>query len=231
MREVKLTFTLTIRPLRWLRNALLAAACLPLALSPGRAGRASADIAPEVLYTPAQREQFRMADFVEAEFLMRSRATPREARDIARAVVDESARQRVDPLFVLALIEAESGFDLEAVSRTGARGLMQVVPGTARRLGLRRSFDPVENVRAGIRYLGDLRRSGFGKRGGPPSVLLAYNQGPGGALAYFRGETLMPDEAAAFVPRVVAGYRRYLERGGGDPRAARDLFREGVHRG
>lgn len=225
MREV--TFTIAIHPLRWLRSMAFVAVCAPLLLSPRYAGRAADE--------PTQEQAARQALVarIEAEIRpkMAPKATLKEIAGVAAVVVDESARAGIDPLFVLALIESESGFDIEAVSRTGARGLMQLVPSTFRKVSSsRRVFDPVENVRAGIRYVSRLSAAGFGKRGGPPSVILAYNQGPGRAAAYFQRTGPMPEEAARFIPRVMQRYHRWLTRFGEDPRRARTLFRAPAER-
>jgi soluble lytic murein transglycosylase len=150
---------------------------------------------------------------------------PGEVRQIAAAIVEECEQTGVDPLFVLAIIESESSFDIEAVSPTGARGLMQIVPSTFRQMSeAKRIFDPVENVRAGIRYVRHLWNSGFGKRGGPESVLLAYNQGPGAALAILKGTRQRPAEAQVYVPRVMNRYRALLSKYGHDPKDAKKLF-------
>jgi soluble lytic murein transglycosylase-like protein len=235
MRELKFTLTFTIRPLRWLRSITLIAMCGLIMLPPRDTSSAADNITQAQLLTPAQVERMAMIDRIEDELRPRmANATGREVHDITVAIVDESREQGVDPLFILALIESESGFDMHAVSavidrngnpKANARGLMQLIPSTARAMGVVNTFDPVDNVRGGIRYVGHLVRSGFGKRGGPSSVLLAYNQGPKRAVDYFRGEIDMPDEAAVFIPRVVGRYQKFLAKFGEDPSRAKRLFR------
>jgi soluble lytic murein transglycosylase-like protein len=126
-----------------------------------------------------------------------------------------------DPLFVLAIIDAESNFRVEAVSKSGARGLMQILPSTFKSVSdARRMMDPVENVRAGIKYLAKL--SGFKKI---DAVLMAYNQGPGTAQNVARYGHDIPDEAVAYMPRVIAKYKALLERSGRNPKFAHKYFR------
>lgn len=93
----------------------------------------------------------------------------------------EAKRQNVDASFVSAVIRAESNFAPRAVSRKGARGLMQLMPATAKRLSVRRPFDPTANVRGGVRYLKELLDR-FGHR--PDLVLAAYNAGEGAVESY-----------------------------------------------
>lgn len=69
-------------------------------------------------------------------------------------VVEESARQHaLDPLLVHSVIQAESNYNPLAVSPKGAQGLMQLMPATARRFGVRNSFNFAENIEGGVRYL------------------------------------------------------------------------------
>ncbi|HSH43630.1 MAG TPA: lytic transglycosylase domain-containing protein, partial [Arenicellales bacterium] len=64
-----------------------------------------------------------------------------------------ATRHGVDPALVKAMVQAESAFDPNAVSRTGARGLMQVLPETASRFAISNLLDPHQNLRAGVKYL------------------------------------------------------------------------------
>jgi hypothetical protein len=90
-------------------------------------------------------------------------------------ILAAAKEHRVDPSFIAAVIRAESNGVATAVSRKGARGLMQLMPATARRLGVKRPFDSRENIRAGAAYLAELA-SRYGETRAD-LVLAAYNAG------------------------------------------------------
>jgi hypothetical protein len=126
-----------------------------------------------------------------------------ERARVARAILEEAARAELTPLLVLAVIQVESRFDPRAVSPVGAVGLMQLMVPTLREelalasLPAADPFDPVSNVRAGVRYLGRLVVA-F------PDVelaLVAYNAGPG-ALRRHLGNGGVPERLRAY-PREV----------------------------
>ena len=88
-------------------------------------------------------------------------AQPKSATDVTdprldRIVRDAADRHNVDPALVKAVINQESGWNAGAVSRKGAIGLMQLIPGTAQRFGAGNPFDPAQNVEAGTTYLKSL---------------------------------------------------------------------------
>ncbi|HWX56765.1 MAG TPA: lytic transglycosylase domain-containing protein [Verrucomicrobiae bacterium] len=94
--------------------------------------------------------------------------------DIQQLVREASERNRIDPDFVNSVIKAESGFYPRAVSRKGAQGLMQLMPGTAAQLGVTNPFDPKANVDAGTAYLSQLLDL---YHDDPVKALAAYNAG------------------------------------------------------
>jgi len=96
-------------------------------------------------------------------------------------IVDKAAHDNnVDPLLVHSIIQVESNYNPYAVSSKGAQGLMQLMPPTARDLGVRDSFDPRQNIEAGVRYLKYLQDLYKDDR----LALAAYNAGPGAVEKY-----------------------------------------------
>jgi soluble lytic murein transglycosylase-like protein len=89
----------------------------------------------------------------------------------------------IDPYLVFLVIEKESRFHARALSPKGAMGLMQLMPGTARRLGVRKPFDAAENIRGGTQYMKELMDMFGGK---VDLVLASYNAGEGAVLKYGR---------------------------------------------
>ena len=97
-------------------------------------------------------------------------------------LIEEAAeRYDVNPALIRAVIATESAFDVLAVSRAGAQGLMQLMPALAEELGVLNPFDPRENIMAGTRYLSELLRL---HRGDVPLALASYNAGPGAVSRY-----------------------------------------------
>ena len=101
--------------------------------------------------------------------------------EIMAHIREVAARHGLSPRLVAAIIEAESEFNPRAVSRRGARGLMQLMPATAQSLDVEDSFDPLENIDGGVRHL---RRLMDRFHGDLPLVLAAYNAGEGTVTAY-----------------------------------------------
>jgi soluble lytic murein transglycosylase-like protein len=129
-------------------------------------------------------------------------AKQRDRRSGYDAYIDRYAAQyHVDPVFVRAVIQVESDFNPRCVSNKGARGLMQLMPETARQYGVRNVFDPEDNIRGGIHNLADL----LGRyRGDLHRVLAAYNAGDG-AVAKYRG--IPPyEETMTYVKRALTVY-------------------------
>jgi len=115
---------------------------------------------------------------------------------------ETASRHSLDPYLIFCVMEQESQFKPRAVSPVGARGLMQLMPGTARRFGVRKIFDPAQNLDGGARYLKELVRM-FGGR--LDLVLASYNAGEGAVMKY--GQRVPPyAETRNYVRRISARY-------------------------
>jgi soluble lytic murein transglycosylase-like protein len=120
---------------------------------------------------------------------------------LSQVVDSASAAYHLDPDLVNSVIHAESGFNVHAVSPKGARGLMQLMPGTASQLGVNNVFDPQANVTGGSRYLRELlERYNFDL----VKALAAYNAGPQ-RVEQYRGVPPFR-ETQAYVARIVHEY-------------------------
>ena len=126
-------------------------------------------------------------------------------REAYEPLIASMAQQwAVDPALVRAVIHAESSFNPQAISRTGAMGLMQLMPGTAARFGVGNAFDPEQNIRGGVSYLrflldkfnGDVRLAAAG-----------YNAGEGAVMKY--GGVPPYAETTQYVARVLDLHGQY----------------------
>ena len=133
-----------------------------------------------------------------------SHSVPALSAPALHQVVDSaSAAYHLDPDLVNSVIHAESGFNSHAVSPKGARGLMQLMPGTANQLGVNDAFDPQANVTGGSRYLRELlERYNFDL----VKALAAYNAGPE-RVEQYRGVPPF-HETQAYVARIVHEYNQ-----------------------
>ena len=100
---------------------------------------------------------------------------------IRKLVEKMSGRYKLDPKLVLAVIAVESAFQPDAVSSSNAQGLMQLIPATAKRFGVRDAFDPADNLRGGMAYLRWLLTH---FKGNVTLAVAAYNAGEGAVKKY-----------------------------------------------
>lgn len=132
-------------------------------------------------------------------FRFAANANPQEYEQMILAT---SAKYGVSPALVKAVIQAESGYNPNAVSRTGASGLMQLMPGTAKQLKVADSFDPKQNVDGGVRYLRFLLDT---FKGDVTLALAAYNAGLNKVAKY--GGVPPYEETRTYVNRVLSYMR------------------------
>ncbi len=117
-------------------------------------------------------------------------------------IVDSSRRYGIDPLLIYSQMHQESSFKLKATSNKGASGLMQLMPGTARRLGVTNIYDPKQNIEGGVKYM----RMLLDMFGGDVNLALAgYNAGEGAVMKY--GYQIPPyNETREYVRRISGRY-------------------------
>lgn len=135
-----------------------------------------------------------------------ARRTPLEARPFAKLIESVSLKHGIDPALVHAVVEVESNYRASARSQVGARGLMQVMPATARDLGVKSAgllFDPRQNLEAGVKYLKFLLERFDGDL---PAALAAYNAGP---AAVSRHDGIPPyPETRNYVRKVLSSFQQ-----------------------
>ncbi len=130
-------------------------------------------------------------------------------RSLDTLIAKNAVKHDINPLLIYCLMRQESGFNLRAVSRVGARGLMQLMPDTARRFGVRNIHDPIENLDAGTRYLKFLLNL-FNDN--VNLALAGYNAGENAVIRY--GYQIPPyRETQHYVVSINAAYRRAQAQG------------------
>ena len=134
---------------------------------------------------------------------MTPQALEARASNYRPLILKYAAVHGVQPALVRAVMRVESCFDRRAVSKSGARGLMQLMPQTAAQMGVSDSFDPEQNINGGTHYLKLMLERFHQDR---ELALAAYNAGPE-AVADHKGIPPFP-ETRNYVKRVIADYRQ-----------------------
>ncbi len=118
-----------------------------------------------------------------------------------------SRAHNLSPALVKAIIRAESNGDRFAISRKGAKGMMQLMPFTSKRLKVNDPFDPVENIEGGVKYIKELLDA---FRGNVAHAVAAYNAGPAAVRKY--GGIPPYQETRIYVKRVMDYYQKYASK-------------------
>jgi hypothetical protein len=130
-----------------------------------------------------------------------------DPKEIHRLIVEAATRYNIDPSLALSVAHNESGFNPRAVSKAGAKGVMQLMDGTARRFGVQDPFDPVQSIEGGMKYLDFLLKRYAGTPDPAKFAVAAYNSGEHNVDRY--GDVPPFEETQRFV-RNVGGMRQRL---------------------
>ena len=121
--------------------------------------------------------------------------------NIENLIEKYAAKNNLDPDFIKAVVKQESGFNPDAKSKCGAMGLMQLIPQTAKGLGVVDAFDPEQNIKGGVKYLKSMLNR---FNNDPKLALAAYNAGPGAVQKY--GDIPPYRETQNYVKNIMSSY-------------------------
>ncbi len=131
---------------------------------------------------------------------------PQQPSTFDQLIAETASRHGVDPTLVKAMVKVESNFDPSVVSHAGAKGLMQLMDGTAEMLGVTDSFDPVQNVEGGVKFMKFLLARYDNNE---TLALAAYNAGPG---AVDKHKGIPPfEETQKYVTRVLQARETFCD--------------------
>lgn len=144
-------------------------------------------------------------NILEKEINEQSNVQNKYSGDYSHLIEAASKKYNISSNIITAVMRAESGFNSTAVSKAGAKGLMQLMPETAKALGVVNTFDPQENIDGGVRYLKDMLTE-FG--GNLELALAAYNAGPNAVKKY--GGIPPYEETQNYVRKVMSNLKNKL---------------------
>jgi len=164
------------------------------------------NVPPDSRYKVYLKEKREKPDPVAQTLASELRYYDEEARSRYSRHIFEAARlTRLEPALIHAVISAESGYNPFARSRKGAAGLMQLMPDTAKRYGVKNRLDPAQSIHGGARYLRDLIRL---FKNDLQLAVAAYNAGENAVVRH--GNRIPPySETMTYVPRVMSYYKKY----------------------
>ena len=174
---------------------------------PAQAGIYSFSDANGVIHFTNKPSTPRYADMKRVSYMPESsvrRTRPANTERFSPLIEQAAREHQIDQGLLHAVIKVESGYDPQAVSRKGAVGLMQLMPQTARRYGVKNIYDPAQNIQGGARYLRDLMEKFDNDL---VLTLAAYNAGEAAVAQH--GNRIPPyRETWSYVPKVLDVYRR-----------------------
>lgn len=170
----------------------------------------------------SRNEKYLLANKVQFVSSVIGRANRKvDHQDLALSIVSESTRAQVDPLYIAAIVKSESAFKVGAVSHKGARGLMQLMPETARftqqnLMKAESSWFPQRtnlhsadyNLSLGITYIKHLEEEFAGNR---ELALIAYNWGPGNLKNALRNKTRIPEETRIYARKILLNHKKWKD--------------------